>query len=184
MNEFEAFLDELNKLRLKYARVLIGLALAAGLLVLSPWSLCWNATHSIPLGLYAAQRLDAQSELQPGDIVCYYPTTPSWAVGRDYFVPGIRVCKPIVGVAGDEITSTEHEVRIHSQTRGTHLEVPMLDRDSKGRELPAHAGTSLILASDQVFLVSTYAPNSLDSRYLGPVAREALTHRIYPLITY
>ena len=55
--------------------------------------------------------------------------------------------------------------------------------DKAGRPLPRMRLGSYAVAPGTVWLVSSYNPASLDSRYFGPVERDRIVGRLVPLWT-
>lgn len=169
-------------------RHLLALKLLAGFAVLAtgyslfvPYGLAWNLTSSIPEGLYFSQVLGPSDQVSRGDIVCDQYVAPSWARGRDYGAPKLRMCKPVVGLAGDQVSVRGSRIRITSTQNPAGVEALLLPTDSKGRAMPQEVNPTGPVPLDTVFLMSTYRSNSLDSRYLGPIPRAALTHKVFPL---
>jgi conjugative transfer signal peptidase TraF len=158
------------------------LLITLGLFVgsLSPVALAWNVTSSIPRGLYLTTKTTEATAVTYGDIVCFKFVEPSWAKGRMYVPQGLKICKPVVGLPGDALIVNASELLIQpAKQEGTRIPVPTVD--SKGRHINPAVRESGVVPPGHVFLVSTYKPNSLDSRYLGAIPRESLTNKISPL---
>jgi len=119
-----------------------------------------NPTGSLPIGLY---RL---SGMQPeiGSIALFSPP----AAARDYkpFRAGeeesVRLLKPIVGLPGMTVCAREGVVSVGGQ----HYR--QMSVDSGGLPLPRFNGCRE-LAAGELFGVSSWIPNSFDSRYFGPI---------------
>lgn len=144
-----------------------------------PYSISWNLTRSIPVGLYWAKVHDGHAP-RLGDIVCFRYREPQWATGRAYFPPGHRLCKPVAGVPGDTVHKGQDSIQI--LTKGTTtLKVVVADSDLKGRPLSTEALQDGAVAQGTVVLLAPRYPNSFDSRYVGPVFTTELTHEVWPL---
>jgi conjugative transfer signal peptidase TraF len=78
--------------------------------------------------------------------------------------------KPIAAGPGDTVDTTGGAVVINS------VVVPhsaMLAHDSQGRAVDAWRAKR-VLGADEFFVLSTRIPNSLDSRYFGPIHRSQI----------
>ncbi len=146
-----------------------------------PYGLAWNRTPSIPLGLYGTLTYDRQV-LKRGDLVCFAYQAPSWAESRKYAPEGTRLCKPIAGVPGDELQVDASRVTVRGSD-GYELSVELKNVDTKGRPMPLNALVSGAIPRGQYLLLATYLPNSYDSRYLGLIPQERISHRAWPLLT-
>lgn len=149
-----------------------------------PYSLVWNRTASVPLGLYLAEEVTGD-ELQRGDLGCFAYQAPSWAKDRKYFPDGFKLCKPVAAVAGDTYALLNGKLMVRHQATGRELVAgEMAKADSAGRALPQNALDAAVLQPGQMLLVAGAHANSLDSRYLGVIATAQVKLRLYPLWTY
>ena len=148
----------------------LGLAQAAGLHVLL------NLTPSLPRGLYLVRPLGT---LTPGTLVVLQPETALQPLlgDRHYLPPGLPLLKPVAAVAGDTVC-VEEDVRVNGQVLTTVIAAT----DTQGRPLPQWRGCRVL--EDEVFLLSTWHPRSLDSRYYGPVHASRLQGRAIPVWTW
>ena len=154
-----------------------GLALAA--LALGPVTaraprLIWNASASLPVGLY---RLEPTRAAAAGELVAYRPT-PEWSrafAARGYLPDGLPLLKPVAATAPSVVCRWGHRVFIDGRTVAEALE-----KDRAGRPLPRWSGC-IPLGTDAVFLLAPDVPDALDSRYFGPVDRRDLLGRIVPV---
>lgn len=136
--------------------------------------LIWNATSSVPIGLY---RIVSADPLTVGTLVVV-KTPPSFArlfSERAYLPLGVPLVKPIAAMAGDAVCRHGRNVTIDSRVAAIAL-----DRDRLGRKLPRWQGCRRVAASE-VFLLATSRPDSLDSRYFGPVPVSSVIGRAVPL---
>ena len=140
-----------------------------------------NLSGSQPLGLYRAvpgpwRRSDLVAACLPA---WYVPT----ALARGYVAAGgacgthTPLIKRVAAGAGDRV-EVGGRVRVNGRTLpGTEL----LARDGAGRALaPARGGT---LGADEVWLLSSAVPGSIDSRYFGAVPAGNVRHRLEALWT-
>jgi conjugative transfer signal peptidase TraF len=141
-------------------------AAAAGLMLLpavvpSTPVLVWNASASVPIGLYTVHRHGA---LHVGDIVIARPREPlaAWLDARRSLPEGVPLVKPIAALAGQTVCRIGDTVSVDGKT----LAIAQ-DRDQRGRPLPVWQGCHQ-LGSNQVFLMNPARPDSLDGRYFGP----------------
>ena len=153
--------------------VLVGGLHAAGVTI--------NLSESQPLGLYREVREDWHR----ADLVeaCLPAAYVPIALARGYVAEGgacgthTPLIKRVAATGGDRV-EVSARVSVNGRTiPGTELRA----RDSAGRALePAAGGT---LAADEIWLVSTVVPTSIDSRYFGAVPVRNIRHRLEALWT-
>ena len=139
--------------------------------------LIWNASASVPVGLYAVL---PTSSPQLGDLVLVDPPEDlaRFLYGRGYLPRGVPILKRVTALPGQTICRTGTTVRIDGKAvAATRTE------DSKGRTLPAWSGCHR-LRQDQVFLLNADAPDSLDGRYFGSLPVSTLRGRAIPIRTW
>ena len=138
--------------------------------------LIWNASASVPLGLY---RLESPTSLALGDLVAVIPPEPlaQFVTARGYVGPGVPLLKRVTALPGMRVCRTGTTITVHGQVLGKARE-----RDRLGRPLPVWQGCRLI-AEGQVFLMNREVGDSLDGRYFGPLPVTSVTARIVPLWT-
>lgn len=154
-----------------------GLALAA--LALAPVAaraprLIWNASASLPIGLY---RLEPTRAAAVGELVAYRPA-PELSrafAARGYLPDGVPLLKPVAATAPSVVCRWEQRVFIDGRTVAMALE-----KDRAGRPLPRWSGC-ITLGPEAVFLLAPDVPDALDGRYFGPVDRRDLLGRIVPI---
>ncbi len=139
----------------------IGL-LALPLAVRMPTRLIWNASASVPIGLYA---ISPVAPLRVGDLVSVAPpaTLERLLIERGYLGAGVPMLKHIAALGGDTVCRRGRTVSVDG--------VPVakaLRTDRLGRPLPAWRGCVLI-AREQIFLLNPAEPSSFDGRYFGPL---------------
>ena len=154
-----------------------GLALAA--LALAPVAaraprLIWNASASLPLGLY---RLEPTRAVTAGELVAYRPA-PEWSrafAARGYLPDGVPLLKPVAATPPSMVCRQGLRIVIDGRTVAMALE-----KDRAGRPLPRWSGC-ITLGPEAVFLLAPDVPDALDGRYFGPVDRRDLLGRIVPI---
>ncbi|HEX4077412.1 MAG TPA: S26 family signal peptidase [Rhizomicrobium sp.] len=139
--------------------------------------LLWNASASVPIGLYAVRRA---FPLHIGELVVVAPPRPlaQFLAGRRYLPLGVPLVKHILAVPGQTICRRERTVTINGTAAGAAL-----DRDRLGRALPAWRGCR-VLGTDEVFLMNRTPPDSLDGRYFGALPISTIVGRADPLWIY
>jgi len=78
--------------------------------------------------------------------------------------PSATAVKMLAALPGDTVQVTRDSIRVNSRS---WIRAPMLETDSRGREMPDGSGT-FILAEDECFALTLLVDNSFDSRYFGP----------------
>ena len=146
------------------SRLRILAAMAAGALFTvaplhgrTPW-LIWNASPSVPLGLY---RIDP-APVRRGDLVLVRlpPDVAQLAHRRNYLPKSAYLIKFVLAVAGDQVCRLGDRIFV----RGVFA-ARALTRDSLGRPMPSWQGCRK-LASGDLFLLADNQ-QSFDSRYFG-----------------
>jgi conjugative transfer signal peptidase TraF len=137
--------------------------------------LIWNASDSIPRGLYAAG--PALLRLQPGDLVAVAPppALAAFLATRHYLPLGLPLLKPVAALGGQRVCRAGVAITIDGRHAGDALE-----RDSHRRPLPRWQGCR-VLASNEVFVMNRAVPDSFDGRYFGPLPRSLVRARLRPL---
>jgi conjugative transfer signal peptidase TraF len=138
-----------------------------------PW-LVWNATASVPIGLYA---VDAIIDVQTGDLVVVTPPEPlaGFLADRGYLPRGVPLLKHVAAVAGQTVCRIGRGVTVDANEMGEARE-----RDGRGRSLPVWQGCRVIATGD-VFLMNPQSADSLDGRYFGPLPAASIIGRAIPL---
>ncbi len=140
-----------------------------------PLRLIWNASASVPRGLYIVTSVVPG----PDDLaVVRPPVSVARFMDRRRYVPmGIPLLKPVAAVTGATVCRIGTDVTVD----GTPLAMA-LRADRLGRPLPVWSGCHH-LARGELFLLATGSPSSFDSRYFGPVAAGDVVGRAVPLWT-
>jgi conjugative transfer signal peptidase TraF len=138
--------------------------------------LIWNASASVPIGLYTirpARHLDVT------DLVAIDAPEPlaSFLAERGYLPHDVALMKRIVALPGQQVCRVGNVITVDGNEMGDTLE-----RDRLGRALPVWQGCRRI-ADGQVFLMNWQVRDSMDGRYFGPVPTSAIIGRATPLWT-
>jgi conjugative transfer signal peptidase TraF len=138
--------------------------------------LLWNASASVPIGLYAVHRAGA---LYVEELLVVTPPEPlaSFLDQRRYLPKGVPLLKRVLALPGQTVCRIERTTFVDGIAIGDAL-----DRDHLGRLLPVWHGCRLI-AAGQVFLMNRQSPNSFDGRYFGPLPTTTIVGRAEPLWT-
>jgi conjugative transfer signal peptidase TraF len=159
--------------------VLLGAIVMA--LALSPWiksPFYFNLTPSEPLGVY--YRASFSGRLRQGEMVFLEVPLQArpYLYGRAWLKKGVLLLKHVGATDGDQVSVTDHEIRINGSYIG-----PVASVDFKGRPLPKLRGKFRVRR--QYFLpIATYRWNSFDGRYYGPVPYSLVRGKAVPLITF
>ena len=139
-------------------------------------ALIWNASASVPVGLY---RVQPDPRPHSGDIVVVRPPDDLvWFLAEGGYLPrGVPLLKHVAALGGQEVCRIGRAVSIDGAHVGDALE-----RDHRGRPLPSWSGC-VVLTRDQVFLFNADRTDSLDGRYFGPLERNTIVGRAQPVWT-
>lgn len=160
--------------------VMAGVVVAATLGTLSaPVSryAVWNATASVPTGLYAIR---GRASLDVGERVAIEPPPPlrHLLVTRGYLPTGVPLLKRVAAVSGQRVCRFDHGVTIDGKFVGAARA-----RDRLERPLPAWFGCRT-LHSGELFVMNPAAPDSFDGRYFGVLRMADVIGRATPVWTY
>jgi conjugative transfer signal peptidase TraF len=150
--------------------------LAASTLPLSR-RIIYNPTPSAPLGWYAINHAEA---LHVHDFVLARipDDATTLADERRYLSRGVPILKEIGAREGQTVCVADGTVSIDGMTMA-HARL----RDGAGRALTAWNGCRL-LAAGELFLLSRSSEASFDSRYFGPIERDAVIGKATPVWTW
>ncbi len=159
--------------------VLAGVVVAATLATLtvpvSRYAL-WNATASVPTGLYAIR---GKASLHVGERVAIEPPPElrRLLAERHYLPTGVPLLKRIAAVRGQRVCRFAHGITIDGQYVGAARA-----RDRLGRALPAWFGCRT-LRTGELFVMNPAAPDSFDGRYFGVLHIADVIGRATPVWT-
>lgn len=151
-------------------------AQAVTLLAPVPKLLVWNASASVPKGLY---RVAAVGALEVPDLVVVTPPAriAQFLGERGYLPRGAPMLKRVAALPGQTVCRRNWEITVDGVAFGKALR-----RDRLGRVLPAWRGCRRV-GPQQVFLMNAGVRDSLDGRYFGLMPMGAITGRATPLLT-
>ncbi|MGY6634946.1 MAG: S26 family signal peptidase [Alkalilacustris sp.] len=153
-----------------------GIAFMAATLPDMPPRILWNASASLPVGVYA---LAPPGSLDLGDLVAVAlpPEQAEWVAKRRYLGRSALLLKRVAALPGAEVCRVGSVVVIDGNAVATAMET-----DSQGRDMPAWDGC-VVLAEHQLFLLLAETPHSLDGRYFGPTDITSIVARARPIRT-
>lgn len=137
--------------------------------------LIWNASASMPVGLY---RIDVGRAAATGDLALIEPPDAVAALlaTRGYLPRGVPLLKRVAATDGALVCRTGHFVTIDGFGAARARA-----RDRLGRPLPRWLGCRR-LQRGEIFLLGA-APDSFDSRYFGALPAPAVIGTAHPLLT-
>ena len=143
------------------------------------WPIClfYNPSESAPRGWYVQRPLH---DLKPGmRVFARLPPTAAQLAGQRGYLPmHLPLLKQIGAMEGQVVCVRSGVVRIDGRTIAI-----VRSHDGRGRPLYPWAGCRP-LAHGEVFLLTSHSHASFDSRYLGPVRREAILGEAVPSWTW
>lgn len=136
----------------------------------------WNATASVPTGLYAIR---GKASLHVGERVAIEPPPAlrNLLAERRYLPTGVPLLKRIAAVSGQRVCRFAHGITID----GTYVGAARA-RDRLGRPLPVWAGCH-VLQSGELFVMNPAAPDSFDGRYFGVLRKADVIGQATPVWT-
>ena len=137
----------------------------------------WNASESVPTGLYHVQ--PARGLIVTALVVAFPPEPlATFLADGGYLPPGMPLIKRILALPGQTVCRTGLTIAVEGIDMGSARE-----RDRRGRPLPVWQGCRVV-AAGEVFLMNWDEPASLDGRYFGPISLQAIVGRAEPLWTF
>ena len=134
----------------------------------------WNASASVPVGLY---RLQSTGERYVPELVAVMPPEPLAIFLADggYLPRSVPMLKRVLALPGQTVCREGLTVMIDAIAMGAARE-----RDGRGRLLPVWQGCHVIVAGE-LFLMNWQSADSLDGRYFGPIPASAVIGRAHPV---
>jgi conjugative transfer signal peptidase TraF len=136
----------------------------------------WNASKSVPIGLY---QLQPAGKLALTELVAVRPPE-SLATFLDlngYLPIGVPMLKRVLALPGQTVCRKGPTISVDAIDMGEAL-----SRDSRGRPLPVWQGCRVV-GADELFLMNWQSEASLDGRYFGPVPRSSVIGKAVPVWT-
>lgn len=134
----------------------------------------WNASASVPIGLYIVGRA---TQLQIDDLAVVTPPEDVAAFLADggYLPRGVPLLKRVLALPGQTVCRIGRTITVDSIAVGDARE-----RDSHGRALRLWQGCRVVAEGD-VFLMNRQSADSFDGRYFGPLPIASVVGRAKPL---
>lgn len=135
--------------------------------------LIWNASASVPIGLY---RVTPADKPEVGEMVVIAPPRDlaRYLDERHYLPVGVPLLKHVAATQGMTVCRYGARITIAGQRVATAL-----PRDSHGRILPVWRGCRRV-GTHELFLLNA-APDSMDGRYFGVISDAGLLGVASPL---
>jgi conjugative transfer signal peptidase TraF len=136
----------------------------------------WNASKSVPIGLY---QLQPAGKLALTELVAVRPPEPlaTFLDLNGYLPIGVPMLKRVLALPGQTVCRKGPTISVDAIDMGEAL-----SRDSRGRPLPVWQGCRVV-GADELFLMNWQSEDSLDGRYFGPVPRSSVIGKAVPVWT-
>jgi conjugative transfer signal peptidase TraF len=136
--------------------------------------LVWNASESVPMGLYGVQ---PARRLIVTDLVVAFPPEPlaTFLAEGGYLPRGVPLIKRVLALPQQMVCRNDLAMTVDGIEVGAARE-----RDRRGRPLPVWQGCRVV-RDGEVFLMNWDEPESLDGRYFGALPLAAVVGRAVPL---
>lgn len=153
------------------------MAIITPMAIRGPTLILWNASASVPVGLYFVQ---PNASLHVGDLAVgkLPPDTLRLAAERQYLPRDVLLIKPVAAVGGAAICRQGNEIYVDGVHAGNAQTT-----DRHHRPMPNWQGCRE-LASAEIFLMNPAVADSFDGRYFGPIPRRLVQGRAFPLLTF
>jgi conjugative transfer signal peptidase TraF len=137
----------------------------------------WNASDSVPIGLY---RLRPADNLFVTELVAVQPPEPlaTFLDLNGYLPAGVPMLKRVVALPGQTVCRSGLTVSVDAIEMGEAQ-----DRDSRGRPLPNWHGCRVV-GEGELFVMNWQSTNSLDGRYFGFLPTSSIIGRVLPVWTW
>ena len=158
----------------------IGSAAVGAIALAAVWKpaplLIWNASASVPIGLYAVR--DA-GRLTTGELVIALPPErlAEFLANGHYLPKGVPLIKHVAALPGGVVCRIGSTISVDGVVRARARK-----RDHTGHVLPSWCGCRTI-RDHQVFLLNASEPASLDGRYFGALPSSSVVGRAVPIWT-
>ena len=134
----------------------------------------WNASASVPIGLYV---VTPAAKLQVNDLVVVRPPgdVAKFLADGGYLPRGVPLVKRVLALPAQTVCRIGLTITVDSIAVGDARE-----RDSHGRALPVWQGCRVVADGD-VFLMNRQCGDSFDGRYFGPLPATSVVGRAQPI---
>ena len=138
--------------------------------------LIWNASASVPIGLYAVQ---PEGALHLDSLVVVSPPEPlaSFLADRGYLPKGVPLLKHIAALPGQIVCRFDRTITVDGKTLARHFCETVV-----AAHFPCGTAAARSLP-DAVFLMNRQVEDSLDGRYFGVLPAAAIVGQAEPLWT-
>jgi conjugative transfer signal peptidase TraF len=137
----------------------------------------WNASESVPIGLY---RLRPSDKLFVTELVAVQPPEPlaTFLDLNGYLPAGLPMLKRVLALPGQTVCRRGITVSVDAIDIGEAR-----DRDGRGRPLPKWQGCRVV-GEGELFVMNWQSADSLDGRYFGFLPASAVIGRALPVWTW
>jgi conjugative transfer signal peptidase TraF len=134
----------------------------------------WNASASVPVGLYS---LRPSNTRYVGELVAVAPPEKlaTFLADGGYLPRGVPMLKHVLALPGQTVCRNGPMILVDDIEMGRARE-----RDGRGRLLPTWQGCHLI-GTSELFLMNWQSADSLDGRYFGAIPSSAVVARAHPV---
>jgi len=141
-----------------------------------PTYLVWNASTSLPRGLYLILTDD---NIRPGQIAVMKPTPAlqDWMARRGYLPRDIPLLKQVAATRGTRVCRTGDIISVRAKPVAVAKH-----SDRWGRKLPVWQGC-FVVGKDELFLLNARSADSLDGRYFGALPAKNMIGRAVAIWT-
>src|SRR3954454_5112194 len=164
--------------RLKTLGATCGTAAAlSATIVLEPLPLyIWNASASVPIGLY---RLRPADQFHVTELVAVQPPEPlaTFLDLNGYLPIGVPMLKRVLALPGQTVCRIGLTISVDDIAMGEAR-----DRDGRGRPLPKWQGCRVV-GDGELFMMNWQSDDSLDGRYFGFLPASAVIGSAIPVWT-
>lgn len=136
----------------------------------------WNASKSVPIGLYQVQPV---GRLVITELVAVRPPEPlaTFLDLNGYLPIGVPMLKRVLALPGQTVCRKGLTISVDAIEMGEAM-----SRDRRGRPLPVWQGCRVV-GADEVFLMNWQSEDSLDGRYFGLVPQSSVIGKALPMWT-
>jgi conjugative transfer signal peptidase TraF len=137
----------------------------------------WNASASVPIGLYSLQ---SAKRFHVTELVAVEPPEPlaTFLDLNGYLPVGVPMLKRVLALPGQTVCRSGLTISVDGIEMGEAR-----DRDGRGRPLPKWQGCRAV-GDDELFLMNWQSDDSLDGRYFGFLPASAVIGRALPVWTW
>ena len=137
----------------------------------------WNASASVPIGLY---RLRPAEQFHVTELVAVQPPEPlaNFLDLNGYLPIGVPMLKRVLALPGQSVCRIGLKISVEDIAVGEAR-----DRDRRGRPLPKWQGCRVV-GDGELFLMNWQSHDSLDGRYFGFLPASSVIGRALPVWTW